>query len=360
MPNILIIDDELSIRESFLLILADKYNVLLASSGEEALDLVLKQKDIDLAYIDIRMPGLDGIATLRKIKQHLPALEAVMVTAVNDVQKASEAVRLGAHDYVVKPFEVDHILKLTENLLRKRAIINAEKKPQKTLADKKPINLGQSEKILKVLAEVNSLSPGDRVLLAGDAGTEKELIALLIHEKRTGSKQNFANIFLGAHMGAEQIRETLKLAKPGQTLFIDNYEYAPKDFHWPAVIAGSTQDLELENFKKIRLPALKGRVADIPVLAKHFLEKFNLAYRNKLSFSQEALDLLSNYSWPGNTAELEAVIEKLVLSLNNCEILSAHLPLAILTFSSKSLGQDIIADFEKQAKAAGLNAQGRI
>lgn len=342
MPNnILIIDDELSIRESFLLILEDKYQVHLAPSGEAGLK-ILNDKKIDLAYLDIRMPGLNGIQTLKKIKEADPNIEVVMVTAVNDVQKTSEAVRLGAYDYVVKPFEVNHILKLTEKLLRKKSIKTEEIKAAQTLEEKKLINIGNSEKILKVLNTVSKLKKEDHVLLVGEVGTEKELIASLIYEKRTGRKTGLKSLFLSKSMSHKQIKD---MVNTESTLFIDNFEYLPKDTKPLNFIAGSSQELNLESFVVIKLPRLAVRIPDIPVLALHFLEKFNLAYRNNLEFNQEALETLSNYKWPGNTAELETIIERLVLSLNKKQIEIQDLPFSIMTKTVGPVGSDFVADF---------------
>jgi len=130
MYSILVVDDELSIRESFSLILGGKYKLLLAASGEAALKTIADQK-LDLVYLDIRMPGLNGLETLKRMKEIDPDLEIIMVTAVNDVQKASQAVKLEARDYIVKPFDVDHVLKLTEQILRKKSILTEESKAQK-------------------------------------------------------------------------------------------------------------------------------------------------------------------------------------------------------------------------------------
>ena len=133
MPNILVVDDELSIRESFSLILEGQYNILLADSGTAALKIIAEQK-VDMVYLDIRMPGMDGLTTLKKIKQLEPDLEVIMVTAVNEVQKASEAVRNGAQDYVVKPFDVDHILKLSMSLILDYSYLEAHPQvPQRVI-----------------------------------------------------------------------------------------------------------------------------------------------------------------------------------------------------------------------------------
>src|SRR5512136_2766701 len=170
--KVLIIDDEPSIRESFALILGGKYQVLLAASGEAGLKHAADQK-IDLAFLDMRMPGLDGLSTLKRLKEIDPELEVVMVTAVNDIQKASEAIKYGAKNYLIKPFDVAAILKMTEAILRRRSLIIEEENIRKG-TDKKQLKLvGQSEKIESILRNIKKIAAKDmRVLVLGEPGTE--------------------------------------------------------------------------------------------------------------------------------------------------------------------------------------------
>ena len=143
MNKILVVDDELSIRESFSLILDGRYKLITAASGEGALKAAADQK-IDLAYLDIRMPGLDGLETLKRLKQIDPAIEVVMVTAVNEVNKASAAIKLGARDYIIKPFDVDAILKMTAAILRRQELL----REGAAIQQKGKKLIGQSERIV--------------------------------------------------------------------------------------------------------------------------------------------------------------------------------------------------------------------
>lgn len=145
MNKILVVDDELSIRESFSLILEGKYKIVTAASGEGALKHVTDQK-IDLVYLDIRMPGLDGLETLKRMKEIDPDIEIIMVTAVNDMRKANEAIKFGARDYIIKPFDVNAILKMTETLLRRKSLIHEGEAVQKEAQKKTARLVGRSKK----------------------------------------------------------------------------------------------------------------------------------------------------------------------------------------------------------------------
>ncbi|MBI5699253.1 sigma-54-dependent Fis family transcriptional regulator [Candidatus Saganbacteria bacterium] len=175
-PTVLVVDDELSIRESFKLILADRYRVVTAASGEAGVKHA-EDENPELIYLDIRMPGMNGLETLRKIKEIRPEQEVIMVTAVNDLTKASEAIKFGARDYLVKPFDVDKILKLTADLISRRHIKEearkvvkdaANEKIPELLADQRPLNerMGDIPLLLDYFLESHSLKYGRRLKLS--------------------------------------------------------------------------------------------------------------------------------------------------------------------------------------------------
>lgn len=393
MHNILVVDDEFSIRESFSLILEDKYKVLQAASGEAALKTAADQK-VDIVYLDIRMPGLDGLETLKRIKEIDPGLEIIMVTALNDVQKANQAVKLGARDYVVKPFDVHNILKLTEQILRKKSILGEGNEVQKKTAKSALELIGQNEKIVRIQKSIDKIKKDERVLILGEAGTEKETIARIIHQKSDRAHFPFRSIYLSQERSPREIKAMLfgqgkgsttidleakvgllEEAKDG-TLFMSNLESLPEDIFktisslkfsrlGPSsrpipiearLIGGANLDLSLKNkglfdfFSAvfIEIPPLRERSSDIPLLVNRFIEKQNTRYGKDMKITPPALEALINYSWPGNTQELEYLMERLALACSDHQILLEDLPLHILLKTSQGAGSNFLSTFEKE------------
>lgn len=369
MHKILVVDDELSIRESFSLILEDKYKVLQAASGEAALKNAADQK-IDLVYLDIRMPGLDGLETLKMLKNIDPDLEIIMVTAVNDVQKASQAVKLGAREYIVKPFDVNNVLKLTEQILRRKSILSEGEEIQKKTGKRAPELIGQHEKIIKILKTIEKIKNDEKVLISGEAGTEKELVARIIHEKSGRADLPFRSIHLSYEMSLLEIKSLLfgrekgaglfEQAKSG-TVFINNLESLPEEIFKTIpiearLIGGANSDPSVKNkgffeffsAALIEIPPLRERTSDIPLLVNHFLKKLNAQYGIEVKISIPALEALAAYSWPGNTQELESLMERLVLSCANNQISLENLPIDILLETTEGSGSGFISTFERE------------
>ncbi|MBN2058052.1 MAG: sigma-54-dependent Fis family transcriptional regulator [Candidatus Saganbacteria bacterium] len=390
MPNILLIDDESSIRESFNLILADNYQLYFAASGEAALKILTDQQ-IDLAYLDIRMPGMDGLETLKRLKQIDPSLEVIMVTAVNDVQKASEAIRHGARDYVVKPFDVDHILKLTEQTLRKRNLLGESRAVQRKLMAAEDELIGQSEKITQLRKLILSVTPDQRVLICGETGTEKYLVARMIHKRISPESGPFLIYDLAPSQSPAAIKAALfgwskgssSVALEAQagllersesgSLFINNLELLLPDVF--AVIKsgrffrqGSNSDIPInsrliggcqpgleekdrevfDHFSQIAidLPPLRERPSDIGLLADHFMAGNNRRFGLKKHLSAKAKEQLANYSWPGNVKQLENVLLRLCLSVAEDEIDAGVLPFDLL-LDKPGAGSCLVEDFDK-------------
>jgi len=404
MYSILVVDDELSIRESFSLILGGKYKLLLAASGEAALKAVADQK-IDLVYLDIRMPGLDGLETLKRMKEIAPDLEIVMVTAVNDVQKASQAVKLEARDYIVKPFDVEQVSNLTEQILRKKALLSEESRIQKKAGKGMAELVGKHEKIAKLSKNIVKIKKDQRVLICGEAGTEKELVARLIHEKGERSDFPFSAIHLSPEMsplelkfilfGREKGVSTIDLtAKSGilertknGTLFINNLENLNQEIFKPLsslefsragavsppipieahLMGGTALDLAEKNkemfdfFSEVVLevPPLRERSSDIPLLIDSFVEKYSLRYGKDIKIVAPAIEALTSYSWPGNTDELEGLVERLALSCSDHQIQLEDLPLDILLKTAEGAGGNFMANFEKEYIRSVLNQCGK-
>ena len=350
-PYVLIVDDELSIRESFNLILSDKYKVIVAASGEAAIKYVTDQP-IALVYLDIRMPGMNGIETLKKIKEVDPQQEVIMVTAVNDVKRASEAIKLGAHDYVVKPFDVKDIQKMTEDLIRRKNLLKAS---QGISFREEEVLIGTSEKIIEIKRTISKIkNKKSSVLILGEEGVEKEKVA------RALSQNNF--FCLDLKTKKERLEDLQKKAKGG-TLFLDHIECLQDaklelDFR---LICGTSVNLKEIEFSKelferisdeiIELPPLRERLNDINILAQYFLEEADLKYnKNIREISEAALDVLVSYDWPGNLLELESLIENLVMTEDAPILCPEDLPLSLIcsegSFYPLSLEENY-ARFEK-------------
>ena len=365
MPNILIIDDELSIRESFALILEDDHKVTLAASGEAGLK-VLADQEIDLVFLDVRMTGLNGIETLKKIKEIDSTLEVIMVTAVNDVQKASEAIRYGAREYVVKPFEVSQIQELTQKILAKKKIINQETKVQTSLLANEYQLIGQSDKIKEIQKTIQGLKGKERILITGEPGTEKALLATIIHYQSKRREQSFKIIDLSAGLSLLDIKTLFNFSSTKAytgTIFINNLERLPNEILQeliqikpePQLIGGCGEDVStlnkdtFEYFSDVilSLAPLRKRVLDIPLLINYYLEKYNNQYHKNIKLSPEILELLANYSWPQNTLQLENVIECLVLgNLGNISFTDLPLEIALKTTAKSKI--NLITEFEKE------------
>ena len=379
MNKILVVDDELSIRDSFTLILEGKYRVVTAASGEGALKHLTDQK-IDVVYLDIRMPGLNGLETLRKMKEIDPEVEVIMVTAVNDVSKASEAIKYGARDYIVKPFDVEAILKMTEAILRRKSLVAEGEAVQKETHKKTARIIGRSEKMAEIAKLVDKVAGKDlRVLITGEPGTEKEEIARLIHESSPRAGLPFLSFDLSARtpstalFGAGTGTTTADLKKTpgifekvrGGTLFLNHIEYLPPELEPfktvdTRLVAGSNPAEPAERSKEVfdffsevlvALPPLRERVSDLPLLVSHYLEKFSEKYGKEMKdVPPEVDEIFSNYDWPGNTEELKCLLERLVITVPSDRITAADLPIDLLLKSGGPYGKDYLSSYQDIAQ----------
>ena len=386
-PSILVVDDESSIRESFSLILSGDYRVCLAATGEAAVKKAADEK-IDIVFLDIRMPGMDGIETLKKLKSINSRMEVVMVTAVNDVAQASQAMLLGANNYIVKPFDVDQIVNMTKALLKK----NAGKEEFKMIsARSKPMYSGEfigsstyAQKINRLIADLSQKQ--EPVMIVGSSGSEKDTVAALIHSKSSRKayplkivdiakdkhpEKLYADLF-GASKGSFidglfRGEGVFDLASGGSVL-INNIQNAPIEVqnNLTLIVGGrqsqkqgastrSTADVrvflssdklpkdlvaegklikELDIFaqdKTVILSPLSQRMNDIASLINYHIEQCLRTYnRNIKEVSKDALEVLLSYSWPGNYAQLKNVIENAGLKISDSELSLQDLPLSLL------------------------------
>lgn len=361
-PTILVVDDESSIRESFSLFLEPDYKVLLAGTGEAALRQASAEK-IDLVFLDIRMPGMDGIEALRRLKENSPNLEIVMVTAVYDVQKAAQSIRYGARDYVVKPFDINAILALVKNLIYKKELLRAA-----GFDGEMGIELvGRGEKIKGVRKQIEEVAKRDSwALIVAEDGSEKEQVAEMVHRQKRGESSGFKIVEAFSASEEEFFGEGLKDA---QTVFIDHIEKLAPSFAAKLctlekkirVIGGTSKDLKVSGFSPelydklssdiISLPPLRERAGDLVELLEHYRVYYNELYNTKIGlFSEGAIGILSLYSWPGNITELKSLVSTAVLNQREGELSVESLPLYILMNSPNLRPQpfeDIYSDFEK-------------
>jgi two-component system response regulator AtoC len=392
-PSILVVDDESSIRESFSMILSGDYNVSLAASGEAALKKAADEK-IDIVFLDIRMPGMDGIETLKKLKNMNSLMEVVMVTAVNDVTQASQAMLLGANNYIVKPFDVDQIVNMTKAILKKKT--NKEEFKMAGARTKALFTeemAGSSIIINKINRLILDLAEStEPVMIVGDNGTEKETAAELIHSKsqRKACPLKIVDISLNQHpeklyadlFGSSKgsfagglFRKTgLFEEASGGSVMINNIQNASPEVQTniasiisrgQALRQGgattSTVDVriflssdrspktlfengslikELDIFapdRIINLPPLSQRMSDVPSIINRHKE-----------ISQDALQVLLNCPWPGNYAQLNNIIENAAIKISDTPLSLQDLPLDILLNSERSLSYEALGSrFEK-------------
>lgn len=394
MSNILIVDDEQSYRQLLSLVFeGDGHNIRTASNGSEALDL-LQAEPANIIISDVKMPDMDGIEMLRSVRETLPDVGVVLMTAFASVETAREAFKLGADDFIQKPFDVEELRLIVKKTIEKQALIDenrAFKRAQRERGSIKNI-VGNSAKMnaifqmIETVAEVQST-----VLITGESGTGKELVARAIHDLSPRAEKPFISINCGAFTetlleselfgyvkgsftGANSNRKGLFEAAHKGTIFLDEIgemspamqvkllrvlqerRVRPVGAHDELaidarVIAATNRDLKQMStdglFREdlfyrvsvipINLPPLRERAEDIPELASHFTTKFCDQTGRKLTISQKAMQLLENYTWHGNVRELEHTIERAVALERGEEIQPERLPDHITNYNPERI-----------------------
>lgn len=412
--DILVVDDDISHCTILQALLRGwGYNVALANSGRQALEQVREQV-FDLVLCDVRMAEMDGIATLKEIKALNPAIPVLIMTAYSSVETAVEALKTGALDYLIKPLDFDNLQATLEKALAHTHSIDAET-PAVTASQFGMV--GKSPAMQHLLSEIALVAPSEAtVLIHGDSGTGKELVARAIHASSARSEKPLVTLNCaalneslleselfghekGAFTGADKRREGRFVEADGGTLFLDEIgDISPmmqvrllraiQEREVQRVgsnqiisvdvrlIAATHRDLAAEvnagrfrqdlyyrlNVVAIEVPSLRQRREDIPLLAGHFLQRF--AERNRKAvkgFTPQAMDLLIHYDWPGNIRELENAVERAVVLLTGEYISERELPLAIAS-TPIPLGQsqDIqpLVEVEKEVILAALEKTG--
>jgi DNA-binding NtrC family response regulator len=364
--TILVVDDENGIRQSFKVLFNDSYHVLLAETGKEAIEILTKNS-VDLILLDILLPDVNGLDLLERLKALDPNPEVIMITAVKDVQTAVKAVKLGAYEYILKPFLVDDVLNIVKRALEKRSLLREVTYLRNELERYHPSAeiIGRDDKMLRIFELIATIADSESaVLIQGESGTGKELVARAIHKLSPRKDRPFVVVscaaipptlietslfghYKGAFTGATRnAMGKIEIANLG-TVFLDDIDtldismqakllrvIQEKEFERVGstkvikvdvrFVAASNQELPEMirnglfredlffrlNVFPIFLPPLRERRKDIPLLLNHFLES-NAARRRKApkKFSEEALQTLISYDWPGNVRELQNLVE---------------------------------------------------
>lgn len=382
--ELLVVDDDMAHRHTLKTLLTDwGYRVNLAASGEESLE-VCKAGPFDLILMDMRMPGMSGVAAMQEIKAYNPAIPVIIMTAFSEVGDAVEAIKGGAYDYLTKPLDFDE-LKLTIARALDHAILRDENRALKTALAEKVDNqnfIGQSPEIQYMLEMLATIAPSEAtVLITGESGTGKELVAKMLHmnsERKHGPyvavncaaltetllESELFGHEKGAFTGAERRRDGRFMTADQGTIFLDEVGEIPLTMQAKLlraiqekeiqrvggdqavkvdvrIVAATNRDLAQEvangNFRKdlyyrlnvvsLYLPALKERPADIPLLAMHFLHRFAAKNHKKVKgFTPGAMDCLLKHDWPGNVRELENAVERAVVLLIGEYVSERELP----------------------------------
>ncbi|MCX5829066.1 MAG: sigma-54 dependent transcriptional regulator [Deltaproteobacteria bacterium] len=389
MNQILIIDDQKLIRDSLKVVLEkNSYEVHLAETGCKGLEII-KKGGIELVLLDVRLPDIDGIDVLKKIRAMDPEIIVIMMTGYGTVENAVQAIKIGAVDYINKPFEskaLTTIVKLALETHKLKREVRGFQDRNKMLYGTDKI-IGQSKSLQKTLDMVNKISQieSSTVLIQGESGTGKELVAKAIHYNSSRSSGPFVEINCsaipttlleselfgyeqGAFTDAKRAKQGLVEQANGGTIFLD--EIGDMELSMQSkilnvlqerkfrrlgggkmidmdarIIAATNHNLREEIGKKsfrqdlfyrlnvlhINLSPLRERKEDIVPLTKYFIHEFNQSFKkNVRDISQDAMDLLLNYSWPGNVRELRNTIERIMIIENPEIILRKHLPAEVI------------------------------
>ncbi len=417
---ILVIDDDESIRDSMSLVLSKEgYLVRSAVSGEEGLNL-FGAEGFQVVFVDLKLPGTTGLQVLSRIKEASPETPVVIITGYASIESAVEAMKLGAYDYMTKPFTPGEVRVITRKALESRRLLFENISLRRELEARTEFELvvGKSRAITRVLDIVLRVSPSEStILITGESGTGKELIAREIHRHSLRRNASFVVVDCGAlvetlfeselfgHVkgsftGAHETKHGRFEVADGGTIFFDEISNIGLNIQAKLLRAiqereinriGSSKPIKVDvrilaatnqnladsvrkgKFREdlfyrlsvvpLHLPPLRERKEDIPSLVDHFLQKYNKRAKKKIAdVSPRALKALKEYDWPGNIRELENTVERaVVLSQGDgieLEDLMYHgIGAGPAALSSLSGNSKTLADMEKEYIKAVLKAQ---
>ncbi len=380
-PSLLIVDDEPSILQSLGGLLSDEgFEVTTAANGYEALKTI-EVDPPDLVLLDIWMPGIDGIETLKEIKKENPNIQVIIITGHGTIETAVKATKLGAFDLIEKPLSIDKVIVAINNALNFRRLEEENKFLRKKTLEKNSIN-GNSSKTIELKNNIAKAAATDTwILIIGENGTGKELVARMIHHLSPRADQPLIDVscaaipenlieseLFGHEKGAFSGATSKKIGKfelaSNGSIFLD--EIGDMSLQTQAkilrvlqeqkiqrvggsrtisvdvrVIAASNKNLEEEiekgrfredlfyrlNVLPINVPALRQRADDIPLLVETFLEDFAIQNRDRRKkITSDALEILGKYTWPGNVRELKNLVERLAILVDDDAIDSHDIP----------------------------------
>jgi len=383
------------------------HSVVCVNSGETAIE-ELKKRNFDVIILDIKMPGIGGLDTLKCAKEIDPDIEVIMLTGQATIDSAVESMKRGAYDYITKPCRLNELDILLRKAYEKRQLTkeNVSLKRLVTSKEQDKVMISNSVKMEPVFNLINKVAATDStVLIQGESGTGKELVARDIHQKSKRNKHPFVAVncaafqdtlleselfghVKGAFTGAHETRIGLFEAADKGTLFLDEVGELPVNFQAKLlrvlesgeirrvgesksifidtrIITATNKDLASEvkkgsfredlffriNIVNIFLPPLRDRKDDIPLLVQHFLKTHKTDMTEK-EICPDVLESMMGYNWPGNIRELENVIENLVIIADEDKIGVCNLPEEIRAHADKkdyNIGADVtLSDLEKQ------------
>lgn len=403
--NILIVDDELSVRESLEKVLSRAgYTTRTAGSGNDAIK-ILHKKQVDIILSDLKMPDGDGLDLLREVRKAYPYIEVILLTGYGTIEKAVEAMKEGAYDFITKPFKKAVILSTLERAIERQNLAQENKylKAQLGRGPQYDEIIGKSQALRDVLGMVDRVAPlVSTVLITGASGTGKELIARAIHQKSPRAQKRFVPIncaaipenlieselfghIKGSFTGAMRDKSGLFKVADGGTIFLDEIVSVPLNLQVKLLRAieqkeilpvGSTapevvdvriiaatnknlaNEVEKGNFREdlfyrlnvvgINIPPLKERIEDIPELTSHFIKAYNTQLNKQVhGVDKKVMQLFMEYDWKGNVRELENAIERAMILCDGNQLTLEHFP---HIFAKIGNHQDFDSDLKSSVK----------
>src|SRR5216110_464533 len=381
--TVLIVDDDEGMRDTLTAILKREYRVLRVASGEAALP-ILQREDVDLMLLDVRLPGISGFEVLRIVKENYSLVEVLMISAINEVETAVQAMKHGAYHYVTKDFDYDQLRSLVRNASERQDLTRQVLTLSAQVAEQndREFIVGPSRATRDIIDLVHKIAKlSATVLILGESGTGKELLARLIHRESGDPSSPFVPVNLaaipkelvesalfghekGSFTGAiRQQRGKCELAGGG-TLVLD--EVGDLRIELQATLLRAIQEGEIErvggthpiktefrliaattvdldkavkegsfredlyyrlNVIPVRMPALRDRIEDLPELARFFIRRYDQKFRKSIQgIADSTLRILASYWWPGNIRELENLVERLVAVSDKDWITDEDLP----------------------------------
>ncbi len=383
-PTLLVVDDDRSTRDGLYRALRTEYDVFLAENGDRALHR-LSEQEVDVMLADVRMPGMDGLTLLQRALAVQPDLLVILLTAYGNVETAVEAMKRGAHDFLTKPVNLDHLDLLLKRALRAREVESENRRLREQLDTRYGLEniVGVSPAMQRVFDIIRQAAPTSAtVLIQGESGTGKELVARALHHLSARSKGPFVAVHCaalaptlleselfghekGAFTGATARRRGRFELADGGTLFLDEISEIDPSVQVKLLrvleerrferVGGGSETIEVDirliaatnrnlrqrvNEGKFRedlffrldvvnidLPPLRERREDIPLLISRFLREFSGQTGQKVeSITPDAVNLLSSYSWPGNVRELRNTVEKMVVLASGSKLTTRDIP----------------------------------